>query len=134
MDEEKRDVKKGGYIGDGSYKEKTCEIWWIGCKGKIIVTSPEEFPLIKKLENWLKYFKWKLELFVGLWMYWTYPPPCRGVRHLPKKDILDTTLNHIWWWGSSSGECLVWFYGISTIVGYLMLNPIYICISNIYDL
>ena len=31
---------------------------------------------------------------------------------------------------------LVWFYGISTIVGYLMPNPlyIYIYISNIYDL
>ena len=29
---------------------------------------------------------------------------------------------------------LVWFYGISTIVGYLMLNPLYTYILNIYDL
>ena len=29
---------------------------------------------------------------------------------------------------------LVWFYGISTIVGYLMPNPLYTYISNIYDL
>ena len=29
---------------------------------------------------------------------------------------------------------LVVFYGISTLVGYLMPNPVYTCISNIYDL
>ena len=29
---------------------------------------------------------------------------------------------------------LVWFYGISTIVGYLMPNPLYTYIQNIYDL
>ena len=29
---------------------------------------------------------------------------------------------------------MVWFYGISTIVGYLMPNPLYTYISNIYDL
>ena len=28
---------------------------------------------------------------------------------------------------------LVWFYGMSTIVGYLMPNPFYTYISNIYD-
>ena len=27
--------------------------------------------------------------------------------------------------------CLVWFYGISTIVGYLMPNPLYTYILNI---
>ena len=27
-----------------------------------------------------------------------------------------------------------WVYGISTIVGYLMLNPVYTYIVNIYDL
>ena len=31
-------------------------------------------------------------------------------------------------------QCLVWFYGISTIIGYLMPNPLYTYISNIYDL
>ena len=29
---------------------------------------------------------------------------------------------------------LVQFYGISTIVGYLMPNPVYTYISNVYDL
>ena len=29
---------------------------------------------------------------------------------------------------------LVWFYGISTIVGYLMPNPVYSNILNFYDL
>ena len=29
---------------------------------------------------------------------------------------------------------LVWFYGISTIVGYLMPNPLYTYILDIYDL
>ena len=28
---------------------------------------------------------------------------------------------------------LVWFYGISTIVGYLMPNPLYTYILDIYD-
>ena len=27
---------------------------------------------------------------------------------------------------------LVWFYGVSTIVGYLIPNPLYTYISNIY--
>ena len=29
---------------------------------------------------------------------------------------------------------LVWFYGISIIIGYLMLNPLYTYILYIYDL
>ena len=29
---------------------------------------------------------------------------------------------------------LVWFYGISTIAGYLMPNPLYTYVLNIYDL
>ena len=28
----------------------------------------------------------------------------------------------------------VWFYGISTIVGYIMPNPLYTYILNLYDL
>ena len=32
------------------------------------------------------------------------------------------------------GFCLVRFYGISTIVGYLMLNPLYTYILNTYDM
>ena len=32
-----------------------------------------------------------------------------------------------YFWGSGMGVCfgLIWLYGISTIVGYLMPNPIY---------
>ena len=29
---------------------------------------------------------------------------------------------------------LVWFYGTSTIVGYLMSNPLYTYVLNMYDL
>ena len=29
---------------------------------------------------------------------------------------------------------LVWFYGISTIVGYLMPNPVFTYVLNIYNL
>ena len=30
--------------------------------------------------------------------------------------------------------CSIGFYGISTIVGYLVLNPLYTYILNVYDL
>ena len=30
--------------------------------------------------------------------------------------------------------CLVWFYDITTIVGYLILNPLYTYILDTYDL
>ena len=36
------------------------------------------------------------------------------------------------WW--LDGYSMLWFYGISTIVGYLMSNPLYTYILNIYDL
>ena len=36
------------------------------------------------------------------------------------------------WW--PDWFCLVWFYRISTIIGYLMPNPIYSYILDIYDL
>ena len=29
---------------------------------------------------------------------------------------------------------MIWFYGISTLVGYLMPTPLYTYILNIYDL
>ena len=34
----------------------------------------------------------------------------------------------------NTGFGLVWFYGISTIVGYIMPNPFYTYILDIYDL
>ena len=36
--------------------------------------------------------------------------------------------------GKYVGFYLAWFYGISIIVGYLMQNPLYTYILNIYDL
>ena len=33
-----------------------------------------------------------------------------------------------------TSDIMVWFNGISTIVGYLMPNPVYTYIINIYDL
>ena len=42
------------------------------------------------------------------------------------------TLLHMQW--GFGGFGLVWFYGISTIVGYLMPNPVYTYILDIYDL
>ena len=36
--------------------------------------------------------------------------------------------------GQSDWFGLVWFYGISSIVDYLMPNPLYTYILNIYDL
>ena len=44
------------------------------------------------------------------------------------KNSDKTKLNRNVWFG------LVGFYGITTIVGYLMLNPLYTYILNIYDL
>ena len=43
------------------------------------------------------------------------------------KSSLYIYIKYIWFG-------LVWFYGISTIVGYLMPNPLYTYILNIYDL
>ena len=52
-------------------------------------------------------------------------------------------INHCWLFNAKSslyiftryiGLGLVWVYGISTIVGYLMPNPLHTYILNIYDL
>ena len=43
------------------------------------------------------------------------------------KSSLYISIKYIWFG-------LVWFYGISTIVGYFMPNPVYTYISNMYDL
>ena len=62
--------------------------------------------------------------------------------------ILGST-NKVWFYGTSTvvgylmpnplytyiqytGFGLVWFYGTSTVVGYLKPNPLYMYISNIY--
>ena len=52
-------------------------------------------------------------------------------------------INHCWLFNAKSSLYIyikylwfgwVWFYGISTMVGYLMANPLYTYILNIYDL
>ena len=48
-------------------------------------------------------------------------------RLLIAKSSLYIYIKYIW-------LGLVGFYGISTIVGYLMPNPFYTCILDIYDL
>ena len=42
--------------------------------------------------------------------------------------------NHIFNIYVETGFALVGFYGISTIVGYLMPNPLYTYVLNIYNL
>ena len=58
--------------------------------------------------------------FPGLPCFWGYfiKPCCLSIFILP--NPLYTYVLNIY--------CLVWFYGISTIVCYLMLNPLYIYI------
>ena len=48
-------------------------------------------------------------------------------RLLNAKSSLYLYIKYVWF-------CLVGFYGISTIVGYLMPNPLYTYILNIYNL
>ena len=49
--------------------------------------------------------------------------------HLVIENLIESQLNlFVFWFG------LVGFYGISIIVGYLMPNPLYTYILNIYDL
>ena len=43
-------------------------------------------------------------------------------------QTIQFSISTVFWFG------LLWFYSISTIVGYLMPNPFYTYISNIYDL
>ena len=40
----------------------------------------------------------------------------------------------MYYFSSDFLDCLIGFYGISTIVGYLMPNPLYTYILNRYDL
>ena len=49
------------------------------------------------------------------------------LQNLPQGEIEKVKL-------SKDFNILVWFYGLSTIVGYLMSNLIYTYILDIYDL
>ena len=54
-----------------------------------------------------------------------------STQQKPQPKLLSSRCNKI----SVKGfVCLFGFYGISTIVGYLMPNPLYTYILNIYDL
>ena len=77
---------------------------------------------------------------VVYWMEFVAPPPFRKqhplfIQNSKRKDVprgvvasvLDSGIV-VWEFG------LVWLYGISTIVGYLIPNPLYTDILNIYDL
>ena len=66
--------------------------------------------------------KCKRNIFVGLIL--CYINHCRLFNG---KSSLYIYIKCIWFG-------LIGFYGISTIVGYLMPNPLYTYISNIYDL
>ena len=55
--------------------------------------------------------------------------PLKRGKNPTKVGVLGKIYISIWWWSSSSGDLvsvvwfgLVWFYGISTIEGYLMPN------------
>ena len=53
--------------------------------------------------------------------------PRDGINKLKNDADNSTTLRIAWIFG------LVGFYGMSTIVGYLMLNLVYTYVLNIYD-
>ena len=54
---------------------------------------------------------------------------------LPKHKHSNTLgIKQISWFRQNKLIGLVWFYNISTIVGYLMRNSLYTYILNIYDL
>ena len=49
-------------------------------------------------------------------------------RSIKENEKANWYCNLLFWFG------LVWFYGLSNVVDYLMLNPLYTYILNIYDL
>ena len=65
-----------------------------------------------------------LNIYDLIWFgFMAYQP----FRLFNAKSCLCIYIKYIWF-------NLVWFYGISTIVSYLMPNPLYTYILNIYDL
>ena len=84
-------------------------------------------------------------------------PLAEGWLSTKKRGVFGMILNYTWWWGSSSWALgsqdklflairpwftlirsgsfrLVWYFGISTIVGYSMPNPLYTYILHICGL
>ena len=69
------------------------------------------------------------EGLIGLkqWILRSYSKPIQRVALREYQESL-ASYRPVWF---ITFTILVWFYGISTIVGYLMPNPIYTYISNI---
>ena len=64
---------------------------------------------------------WIYKIWLG-WVLWHI----NHYRLFNTKSSLYIYIKYLWF-------CLVGFYGISTIVGYLLPNPLYTYILNIYD-
>ena len=57
------------------------------------------------------------------------------ITRINEKNIFSFLFfNDLQWVVSGEIVILVWFYGISTMAGYLMPNPLHTYILNIYDL
>ena len=116
-------VSKDGYVDLCLGHERTYHNWfpwkrW-NCK--------QCFPTANSLDNISPYLLGDHHTYIiwGLvdWVLW-YINLCRLFN---AKSSLYIYIKYIWFG-------LVGFYGISTIVGYLMPNPLYTYILNIYDL
>ena len=59
-------------------------------------------------------------------MNFTYRQYCKLIEMKNYKHLYYGIHSH------THHTCLVWFYGISTIVGYLMPSPVYTYLLNIY--
>ena len=74
---------------------------------------------VVRIEPFLYFNSW----LVGWLVFWHI----NHCRLFNAKSSLYIHIKYIWFG-------LVWFYGISNIVGYLMPNPLYTYVLNIYDL
>ena len=99
--------------------------WYCPCHSEIILNSLAKMAQFRMLAITLCGLSqhgvgWLVGLFLVLW----------HINHCRLFDAKSTLYIYIKsvWFG------LVGFYGISTIVGYLMPNPLYTYILNMYDL
>ena len=65
---------------------------------------------------------------------WKYPPFLHDRRKILDLTLILFNIKTNSWNLDKTEFFLVWFYGISTIVGYLMSNQVYSYILDIYDL
>ena len=95
-------------------------------KGKNQLLSKNKDQKTKKSGN-MKIFKYNLWNLIRIRKIGLVLWHINHCRLFNAKSSLYIYIKYIWFG-------LVWFYGISTIVGYLMPNPLYTYILNIYDL